>query len=85
MKESTMIIKVLGPGCTNCKNLERATREAVAELGLDATIEKVEDYPTIAAYGVMSTPALVVDEEVVVSGRVPRAAELRTILAPATA
>lgn len=80
-----MIIKVLGPGCTNCKNLERATREAVAELGLDATIEKVEDYPTIAAYGVMSTPALVVDEEVVVSGRVPRAAELRTILAPATA
>lgn len=80
-----MIIKVLGPGCTNCKNLERVTREAVAELGLDATIEKVEDYPTIAGYGIMSTPALVVDEEVLVYGRVPKVAELRALLAPATA
>ena len=53
-----MIIKVLGPGCTNCKNLERVTREAVAELGLDATIEKVDDVAEIAGYGVMSTPAL---------------------------
>ena len=80
-----MIIKVLGPGCTNCKNLERVTSEAVAELGLDATIEKVEDYPTIAGYGIMSTPALVVDEEVLVYGRVPKVAELRALLAPATA
>lgn len=80
-----MIIKVLGPGCTNCKNLERVTREAVATLGIDATIEKVEDYPTIAAYGIMSTPALVVDEEVVVYGRVPKVAELRAMLAHATA
>lgn len=77
-----MIIKVLGPGCTNCKNLERVTREAVAELGLDATIEKVEDYATIASYGVMSTPALVVDEEVLVHGRVPTATALRELLAP---
>ena len=75
-----MIIKVLGPGCTNCKNLERVTREAVHALGLDATIEKVEDYPTIMGYGVMSTPALVIDEKVVVSGRVPRPAELREML-----
>jgi len=81
--EITMNIKILGPGCSNCKNLERATREAVAELGLDARIEKVEDYPTIAAYGVMSTPALVVDEEVVLYGRVPKAAEIRGRLAPA--
>ena len=80
-----MIIKVLGPGCTNCKNLERVTREAVAELDLDATIEKVEDYAVIAGYGIMSTPALVVDEEVVVYGRVPKVAELRALLAPATA
>jgi small redox-active disulfide protein 2 len=80
-----MIIKVLGPGCTNCKNLERVTREAVAALGLDATIEKVEDYAEIAGYGIMSTPALVVDEEVVVYGRVPKVAELRALLAPATA
>lgn len=80
-----MIIKVLGPGCANCKNLERVTREAVAALGIDATIEKVEDYPTIVEYGVMSTPALVVDERVVVSGRVPKVAEVRALLAPATA
>jgi small redox-active disulfide protein 2 len=76
-----VIIKVLGPGCTNCKNLERVTREAVAELGLDATIEKVEDYAAIAGYGIMSTPALVVDEEVVVYGRVPKVAEMRQLLA----
>lgn len=79
-----MIIKVLGPGCANCKSLERVTREAVTELGLDATIEKVEDYATIASYGVMSTPALVVDERVVVSGRVPTASAVRGLLtAPA--
>ena len=75
-----MIVKILGPGCKNCKNLERATREAIADLGLDATVEKVEDYPTIAAYGVMSTPGLVVDEKVVVSGRVPRTAEIKMLL-----
>jgi small redox-active disulfide protein 2 len=80
-----VIIKVLGPGCTNCKTLERVTREAVADLGLDATIEKVEDYAEIASYGIMSTPALVVDDEVVVYGRVPKIAELRSLLAPATA
>ena len=75
-----MIIKILGPGCTNCVNLERVTREAVAALGLDAQIEKVTDYPTIAGYGVMSTPGLVVDEKVVMSGRVPTAAKVRELL-----
>jgi small redox-active disulfide protein 2 len=80
-----VIIKVLGTGCTNCKNLERVTREAVDALGLDATIEKVEDYAAIMGYGVMSTPALVVDEQVLVSGRVPKAAEVRELLAPASA
>jgi small redox-active disulfide protein 2 len=75
-----MIVKILGPGCTNCHNLERATREAIAELGLDATVEKVTDYPTIAGYGVMSTPGLVVDEKVVVSGRVPRTSEIKMLL-----
>lgn len=78
-----MIIKVLGPGCANCKNLDRVTREAVAELGIEATIEKVEDYPTIVGYGVMSTPALVINEAVVVSGRVPRAEEIRGLIAAA--
>ncbi len=80
-----MIVKVLGPGCANCRNLEKATRQALAELGLDATIEKVTDYPTIAAYGVMSTPALVVDEKVLISGRVPKAEEVRALLATAPA
>ena len=80
-----MLIKVLGPGCANCVNLERATRQAVADLGIDAEIEKVVDFPRIVAYGVMATPALVVDEEVVLSGRVPTAAQVREILAPLTA
>jgi len=71
-KEATvMIIKILGPGCANCVNLERVTREAVADLGIDAEFEKVTDYPAIMGYGVMSTPGLVVDEKVVMSGRVP--------------
>lgn len=80
-----MIVKVLGPGCKNCVNLERVTREAIDALGLDATVEKVTDYPTIAGYGVMSTPALVVDEKVVSSGRVPTAAEVRELLTTSTA
>jgi small redox-active disulfide protein 2 len=75
-----MIIKVLGPGCNNCVNLERVTRQAIAGLGLDATVEKVEDFPTIVGYGVMSTPALVVDDQVVLSGRVPRLAEVSALL-----
>jgi small redox-active disulfide protein 2 len=78
-----MIIKILGPGCRNCANLERATRQALDTLALHATVEKVEDYPTIASYGVMSTPALVIDESVVSSGRVPTQAEIRDLLSAA--
>jgi small redox-active disulfide protein 2 len=77
-----VIIKVLGSGCANCVNLEKATRQAIADLGIDATIEKVTDYPTILGYGVMSTPGLVVDEKVVLAGRVPNAAQIRDLLAP---
>jgi len=76
-----MIIKVLGPGCTNCINLERVTRQAVDALDLDATIEKITDYPSIVGYGVMSTPALVVDEKLVLSGRVPTTGQVRELLA----
>lgn len=76
-----MIVKVLGPGCANCAALEKVTRAALDELGLQATIEKVQDYGAIAGYGVMSTPALVVDERVVVSGRVPTLAQVRELLA----
>ncbi len=78
-----MLIKVLGPGCANCKRLEERTREAVADLGLDAEIEKVTDYADIAGYGVMKTPGLVVDERLVVSGRVPTSREIAELLTPA--
>ncbi len=76
-----MLIKILGPGCANCANLERAARQAAADLGIDAQFEKVTDYPAIVGYGVMSTPGLVVDEQLVLSGRVPTAAQLRELLA----
>ena len=71
-----MEIKVLGTGCPNCKRLERMTRQAVAELGVEATVTKVEDLDQIMAYDILSTPALVIDEQVIVSGRVPRKDEV---------
>ena len=78
-----MIIKVLGPGCDNCQRLEAHTRQALTTLGLEATVEKVTDYAEIAGYGVMRTPGLVVDEQVIVSGRVPTAAEITQLLSAA--
>lgn len=75
-----MEIKVLGPGCTNCVNLDRIAHQVVEELGIDAAFEKVEDYADIASYGVMSTPALVVDGKVLISGRVPTARHLKELI-----
>ena len=75
-----MKIKVLGPGCPNCKILEKKTIDAVAELNLDASIEKVEDIMKIMEFGVMKTPALVIDEKVVFSGRIPSESELKKLL-----
>jgi small redox-active disulfide protein 2 len=77
-----MIIKILGSGCANCHRLEANTRDALATLGMDATIEKVTDVGDIASYGVMRTPGLVVDEQVLVSGRVPDAKEIARLLVP---
>jgi small redox-active disulfide protein 2 len=74
-------VKILGSGCANCLNLEKATRQAVDELGLEATFEKVTDYADIAAYGIMRTPGLVVDEKVLLSGRVPTARQVKELLA----
>lgn len=65
-----MKIKVLGPGCANCKTLERRTQEAIIELNIAAELEKVQDVPGMMAYGIMTTPALVIDEKVVSQGRV---------------
>lgn len=75
-----MIIKVLGPGCPKCKTLEKVTRDAVAETGIDATIEKVEDIVKILEYRVMHTPVLVVNEKVVLSGQVPSVMQVKEIL-----
>lgn len=75
-----MDIKVLGPGCKNCVTPEARTREALDGLGKDATIEKVTDTAPIMGYGVMSTPGLVIDGEVVVSGRVPSVKQLARLM-----
>ncbi|WP_297091262.1 thioredoxin family protein [uncultured Draconibacterium sp.] len=75
-----MEIKVLGTGCAKCKQLEKMTREVAAELNLDANIEKVEDIYKIMQAGVMTTPALVVDGEVVLKGKLPSVKELKSIL-----
>ena len=75
-----MKIKILGSGCANCKKLEANVKKACEHLGINANVEKVQDYGEIAAHGVMSTPALVVDDEVKVYGRVPEVEEIKKIL-----
>lgn len=72
-----MEIKVLGTGCAKCKRLEQLTEKVVTELGVDATIEKVEDIYKIMQFGVMSTPGLVIDGKVVLTGRLPKTEELK--------
>lgn len=75
-----MEIKVLGTGCAKCKSLEKVTKEAVEKAGVNATITKVEDIVEIMNFGVMITPALVVDGEVLVKGRVPSVDEIAKLL-----
>jgi small redox-active disulfide protein 2 len=74
-----MNIKVLGTGCKKCKTLETNVKEAVANAGIEATVEKVEDVQQIIAYGVMSTPALVIDEKVVSKGKVLKAKDIEKL------
>jgi small redox-active disulfide protein 2 len=78
-----LTIKVLGSGCANCKALERVTQQAVTALGLEAEIIKVQDFSEIMQYKVLATPALVINEKVVVSGRVPGIDQVTTLLADA--
>lgn len=75
-----MEIKILGTGCTKCQMLEALTHEAADELGLTAEFEKVTDPGEIASWGVMATPALVIDDAVVVAGRVPSKADITALL-----
>ncbi|MDD2195614.1 MAG: thioredoxin family protein [Bacteroidales bacterium] len=75
-----MEIIVLGTGCPKCKTLEEATRKAVEELGVSANVTKEEDIVKIMNYGVMRTPALVIDGKVVISGRVPNVGELKEVI-----
>ena len=75
-----MVIKILGKGCKNCETLANTARQAADELSLDATIEKVTDLNTIVEYGVMRTPALVVDDTVVLQGKLPSISELKKLL-----
>lgn len=73
-----MIVKILGSGCPNCQRLEANTNKAVEELSLsDVRVEHVYDMDKIVAYGVMSTPALVIDEQVKSSGRIPEVEEIK--------
>ena len=76
-----MEIRILGTGCPKCHKLEEETRAAAAEMGLDCTIEKVTDLKDIMAFGVMLTPALVVDGEIKVAGKVPGREDIKTLLA----
>jgi len=78
-----LTIKVLGPGCDNCKKLAYLTERAVTNLSVEAKIEKVTDYAEIMKYPILSTPGLVIGEKLVVSGRIPSEAEITTFLTTA--
>lgn len=75
-----MTIKILGSGCNSCVKLENNARKAIKELRIQATVEKITDFKDIVAYGIMTTPALVVDEQVRISGRVPSTKEIKKLL-----
>lgn len=75
-----MTIKVLGPGCMNCRTLEQRTRDALAEIKLDALVEKVTDFNDMASYGILRTPGLVIDGKLVLQGMVPQVQKIKEII-----
>jgi small redox-active disulfide protein 2 len=79
-----MEIKVLGPGCANCKRLYQEAERAVAQSGVAATVTKVESMKEIASFGILRTPGLVIDGKVVASGRIPLTPEIVTMITTAT-
>ncbi|HSJ59042.1 MAG TPA: thioredoxin family protein [Anaerolineae bacterium] len=78
-----MEVKILGTGCPNCKRLEKVTRDALAEMGVDADVSKVTDMVDILSYNIPATPGLVIDGQVVSYGRIPPKAELTTMITTA--
>jgi small redox-active disulfide protein 2 len=76
-----MEVKILGAGCPNCKRLEKVTRQALDELGAEATITKVTSFGDIMSYNIIATPGLVIDEKVVSYGRVPSKTEITSMIA----
>jgi small redox-active disulfide protein 2 len=79
-----MNIKILGPGCMNCKTLEARTKEALLTLNMTATVDKIIEYADIAVYGIMKTPGLVLDGKIVVQGQVPTVDKIIEILQAST-
>jgi small redox-active disulfide protein 2 len=73
-----LTIKILGSGCANCKRLEQIARKVVEEMSIEADVVKVTEYPDIMAYGITSTPGLVINEKVMSFGRIPTPAEVTT-------
>ena len=78
-----LTIKVLGPGCENCKKLAYLTERAVTALSVEAKVEKVTDFAEIMKYPILSTPGLVINKKLVASGRIPGEAEITTFLTTA--
>jgi len=78
-----MHIKVLGSGCANCHKVEELAKQAVAQLGIEAQVELVTDMQEMLRYGVMSTPAIVINDKVVSAGRVPALSQITTMITSA--
>ena len=78
-----MNIKVLGPGCVNCRTLEHRTHEALTEMNLEAEVEKVTDLNDMASYGILRTPGLVIDGRLVIQGFVPPVSKIKEVISAA--
>jgi small redox-active disulfide protein 2 len=77
-EELTMEIKVLGPGCARCEQVENLIREVLTETGVEATVDKVKDFKQIASYGVFGTPAVVINGKVKCVGKIPKKEDIKT-------